>query len=60
MMKKITTIAGSEFPVNMNDYHFRWRAFANQLINYITLIKTNCGWKRMVNHQMRDFECDTK
>ncbi|MEH7073815.1 hypothetical protein [Neobacillus drentensis] len=30
MMKKITTIAGREFPVNMNDYHFRWRVFANR------------------------------
>jgi hypothetical protein len=30
MMKKITTIAGREFQVNMNDYHFRWRAFTNR------------------------------
>ena len=30
MMKKITTVAGHEFPVSMNHYHFRWRAFANR------------------------------
>jgi hypothetical protein len=30
MMKKITTLVGREFPVNMNDYHFKWRAFANR------------------------------
>lgn len=30
MMKKITTLAGREFPLNMNDYHFRWRAFVNR------------------------------
>ncbi|MGG1674179.1 hypothetical protein ACIFOT_00345 [Neobacillus sp. NRS-1170] len=30
MMKKITTKPGREFPVNMNEYHFRWRAFVNR------------------------------
>ncbi|WP_096200010.1 hypothetical protein [Bacillus sp. FJAT-45350] len=30
MMKRITTKAGHEFPVQMNDYHYRWRAFANR------------------------------
>lgn len=30
MMKKITTHRGTEFPVSMNGYHFRWRAFVNR------------------------------
>ncbi|OLS33737.1 hypothetical protein [Bacillus sp. MRMR6] len=31
LMKKIsTTIAGREFPVNINDFYFRWRAFVNR------------------------------
>ena len=30
MMKRITTHRGTEFPVSMNGYHFRWRAFVNR------------------------------
>ncbi|MDN3015759.1 hypothetical protein PH210_06000 [Paenibacillus sp. BSR1-1] len=30
MMKKITTKPGHEFPVSMNDYHFKWNAFGNR------------------------------
>ncbi|WP_129727915.1 hypothetical protein [Ectobacillus funiculus] len=30
MMKKITTEMGREFPVNMNNYHYKWRAFVNR------------------------------
>ncbi|WP_428911993.1 hypothetical protein [Niallia sp. Krafla_26] len=30
MMKKITTHRGAEFPVSMNGYHFKWRAFVNR------------------------------
>lgn len=30
MMKRITTQRGIEFPVSMNGYHFRWRAFVNR------------------------------
>ena len=29
-MKKITTEAGHEFRINMNDYHYKWRAFVNR------------------------------
>ncbi|MCD5325384.1 MULTISPECIES: hypothetical protein [Pontibacillus] len=30
MMKKITEHRGEEFPVSMEGYHFRWRAFVNR------------------------------
>lgn len=30
MMKKIIKQKGTEFPVSMNDYHFKWRAFVNR------------------------------
>src|SRR5690606_36696084 len=30
MMKKITTEKGHEFPVTMQDYHYKWRAFVNR------------------------------
>ncbi|KGP91108.1 hypothetical protein N780_17815 [Pontibacillus chungwhensis BH030062] len=30
MMKKITAYRGEEFPVSMEGYHFRWRAFVNR------------------------------
>lgn len=30
MMKKITTMRGHEFPIQMSGYHFRWRAFVNR------------------------------
>ncbi|MGM0900366.1 MAG: hypothetical protein ACQEXB_04520 [Bacillota bacterium] len=30
MMKKITRHRGTDFPVKMNGYHFRWRAFVNR------------------------------
>jgi hypothetical protein len=30
LMKKITAHRGAEFPVSMNGYHFKWRAFVNR------------------------------
>ncbi|WP_227939056.1 hypothetical protein [Alkalihalobacillus deserti] len=30
MMKRITTHRGKEFPISLNGYHFRWRAFVNR------------------------------